>query len=327
MYPIQFNNILKRRIWGGESITKKLGRKNTINDPLIGESWDLCDRDEDQSVVINGELKGLSIKELREQHGKIFGSKFNLSKPFPILVKILDAKQDLSLQVHPKKSNLSQLSSDAKSKSEFWYILDHKKDAKVMTGLKKDSETDNVKFKEDFIANLNSNNLVNFVNLTETKNDKLIYVESGTIHAIGAGNLILEIQENSDTTYRVSDWGRLDTNGKPRELHIEESLICIDFKGNDQAIINDIDITKDYKVVDSQYFETYTYSITGENGFSTTKETCVLLSVTNGELIVECNLEVLVKKGDTILLPSDSNFKITNKNATPASLLITKPKY
>lgn len=327
MYPIQFKNILKHRIWGGESITKKLGRENSTNDLLIGESWDICDREEDQSIVLNGEFKGLTIQELREQHGKIFGSKFNLSKPFPILVKILDAKQDLSLQVHPKKSNLSQLSSDSQPKSEFWYILDHEKNSKVMSGLNKDSYTATIKFKEDFIANLNSPDLINFVNITQTQKDKLIYVESGTIHAIGAGNLILEIQENSDTTYRVSDWGRVDANSKPRDLHISESLICIDFKGEDQALINDVDTTKDYKVVDSKYFETYSYAIKGENSFNTTSETCVLLSLTNGNISVECDFEVLLKKGDTILLPADQHFKITNKDNTPANILITKPKY
>ncbi|MCL2566724.1 MAG: class I mannose-6-phosphate isomerase [Alphaproteobacteria bacterium] len=323
MYPIKFNNILKYRIWGGNSIMKKLSRENNTNYSSIGESWDISDRDGDESIVINGALKGLTLKDLREKYGKtIFGSKFDVSKPFPLLVKILDAREDLSLQVHPRKKDIPFLAGNPQSKSEFWYILEHEKDAKIMAGLK------NGVSKEDFIANLESYNLLNFINLEESQNNRLIYVESGTIHAIGGGNLILEIQENSDTTYRVSDWGRLDSNSKPRELHIAESLQCIDFENPQQAKITDVDVKRNYTVVDSDYFTTNNYAIEKEFSFTATEESCCLLSLINGEIKVGANNEsIVLAKGDTILLPAGLTFIINNNDSKYAHFLITTPKY
>jgi mannose-6-phosphate isomerase len=322
MYPIKFNNILKYRMWGGDAIVKKLHRENTIQENLIGESWDIVDRDDDQSIVVNGSLAGLSLAELRTKHSKMFGSKFNANNPFPILVKILDAKEDLSLQVHPRKADLPKLAGNPQSKSEFWYILDHTDSAKIMAGLKTGVS------KKDFVANLSSYNLLNFLNIEESRDNRLIYVESGTLHAIGGGNLILEIQENSDTTYRVSDWGRLDSNGKPREIHVDNSLQCIDFENPQQAEIIDVDIAKDYTVVDSAYFTTANYGITQDFSFSTNEESCCLLSLANGRAEVSANGEsVALNKGDTILLPANLAFKITNAGENPANILITTPKY
>ncbi len=327
MYPIKFNTIFKQRIWGGENIIKKLKKQPLTDDSLIGESWDICDRDDDQSVVINGYLKGLSIKVLREKYGKsIFGNKLDPNKPFPILVKILDAKQNLSLQIHPKKVDLSKLSDNAQSKTEFWYILCHEKDAIIMAGLNKISYDNDQSFKDDFIKNLFSDKLLNFVNIKKTNTNQLIYVESGIIHSIGAGNLILEIQENSDTTYRVSDWGRVDRHGNSRDLHINESLICIDFNKDNQPDIKDIDIKNNYKVLDSEYFESYNYHINKELTFKTDSEVCALLSVTNGEVSINSNLEVIAKKGDTVLLPANLTFKIRSNTNNLCSILITKPK-
>ena len=318
MYAIKFKPIYYERIWGGDSISKVLNRTIDIKSNQIGESWDIVDRKEACSVVSNGYFKDLTIRDLRLKFGTlIFGKKFNFKDPFPLLVKILDAKEDLSLQVHPKKTDIINLNAKAQSKTEYWYILNNQKDAKIYAGLSNNDKT-------TFLNNLESQNLKKLVRQYESKKNMLIYVPSGSVHSIGSGNLILEIQENSDTTYRVSDWGRVDKNGKKRELHIKESLQCIDFNKKSKINIKYVDINKTYKILSNELFIAKHYYI-NKNTILHSIDSPRIISLLEGSVIIKCgNNETFLNYGESALLPVEHSYTmipITNN----VNFLINKP--
>jgi mannose-6-phosphate isomerase len=323
MNPILFERLFFERIWGGNSIEKKLNTKLPIN-KKIGESWDIVDRDDAQSVVKYGDFKGYTLKDLRLKNPEIFG-KFNTSSPFSILVKILDAQEDLSLQVHPPKHKL-HLFTNAQSKNEFWYVLDHNIDAKIIVGLKNGVSANEVEI------NAQSNKLLDLVNVIDSKKDLLVYVESGLIHCIGAGNLILEVQENSDTTYRVSDWGRVDTDGKSRQLHIKESMNCIDFDNKITPFIHNINKKDSYMVVDNSTFTTHHYYLNANiNTHLETKDVPYVISNCGNSFNISNKKSnktediFELKFGDSALLPANTTFNIKALNQE-CNFLISIPK-
>lgn len=221
MQIIRFEPIYKERVWGGRSFEKTLQR-NLPPGQVIGESWDLVDREEAQSIVRGGTFDGYTIRQLIASHSEeIMGPKWQSDKRFPILVKWLDCQQKLSLQVHPPAPIAPTLGGEPKT--ENWYIAQAQPNAGLLVGLKRGVT------REMFEKSLRDNKLEGCVHRIPSQAGDSILVESGRIHAIDAGNLILEIQQNSDTTYRVYDWGRVGLDGKPRDLHIDESLKSIDF--------------------------------------------------------------------------------------------------
>ena len=210
------------RVWGGRGIELKLGR-TLPGGKMIGESWELVDREDEQSVVDVGTHKGKTIRELLEKHAvDILGPGREGSQPFPILIKWLDCQERLSLQVHPPAEIAPLLGGEPKT--ENWYIADCDEDASLIVGLKQGVT------REQFTQALKDNKVAACVHRFPVKAGDSILVESGRVHAIDAGNLILEIQQNSDTTYRVYDWARVGLDGAPRQLHIEQSLQSIDFE-------------------------------------------------------------------------------------------------
>lgn len=214
-----FNPILKPRIWGGQKLASHFNRTLPTNEK-IGESWEIVDRPEEQSIVANGSFAGMSLNVLLNQCGaKILGPNYQQGKPFPILIKWLDCKETLSVQVHPNKDqNLQE-----EPKTENWYVVDHEKDAKIYLGLKEGVT------QAEFTQAIDANSIPPLLNTIETNKDDSFLIESGVVHAIGAGHLILEVQQNSDTTYRVYDWNRKGLDGKPRALHRNEALKSINF--------------------------------------------------------------------------------------------------
>lgn len=210
-----------QRVWGGRGLETKLGRSLPENE-VIGESWEIVDRPDAQSVVASGPQAGMTIRELLERSAaEILGPGSDPKKPFPILVKWLDCQDRLSLQVHPPAEIAPSLGGEPKT--ENWYVADTTAGASLIVGLKKGVT------REQFESALAENKAEDCVHRFPVKAGDSILVESGRMHAIDAGNLILEIQQNSDTTYRVYDWGRVGLDGQPRQLHIEESLKSIDF--------------------------------------------------------------------------------------------------
>lgn len=221
MELMSFTPLYMERVWGGRGLELKLGRK-LPEGKVIGESWELVDREGEQSIVAEGTHKGKTIRELLEGGAAdILGPGREGSRPFPILIKWLDCQDRLSLQVHPPAAIAPILGGEPKT--ENWYIAECDEDASLIVGLKQGVT------REQFTQALKDNEVATCVHRFPVKPGDSILVESGRMHAIDAGNLILEIQQNSDTTYRVYDWGRVGLNGAPRQLHIEQSLQSIDF--------------------------------------------------------------------------------------------------
>ncbi|RME66930.1 MAG: mannose-6-phosphate isomerase [Verrucomicrobia bacterium] len=219
--PLHFRPLYQERVWGGRNFESKLGRTLPEN-KVIGESWEVVDRSEAQSVVAEGPHAGKSLRELiREDPVAIMGEGWDPERPFPILVKWLDCQERLSLQVHPPADVAPRLGGEPKT--ENWYVADATEGAGLIVGLRRGVT------REAFEKAIHDSTLESLVHRFPVSAGDSILVQSGRLHAIDAGNLILEIQQNSDTTYRVYDWGRVGLDGKPRQLHIEESLACIDF--------------------------------------------------------------------------------------------------
>ncbi|MBT8044064.1 MAG: class I mannose-6-phosphate isomerase [Verrucomicrobiae bacterium] len=218
------------RVWGGRELETVYGRTLPSPDIPYGESWEMSDRPNEQSVVNSGPLKGKSLGELWQRHrNEIFGSGFENEDRFPLLIKILDARDDLSIQVHPPAEIAAVLGGEPKT--EMWYIADATPDATLYVGLK------NGVSKADFQDAIDHGTVDKVVHAIKPVAGDSIFIPSGRLHAIGAGLLIYEIQQNSDTTYRVFDWNRMGLDGKPRDLHVEQSMRCIDF--------NDVEPTMD----------------------------------------------------------------------------------
>lgn len=216
-----FRPIYQERVWGGRAFEDKLGRTLPPNRP-IGESWEIVDRPEAQSVVANGKWAGRTLRYVIEKHGStIMGPSWPVAKAFPILVKWLDCRERLSLQVHPPAAVAGELRGEPKT--ENWYIAASGLGAELIVGLKRGVTRD------QFEKAISTQTLEDCVHHFPVAAGDSILVHSGQVHAIDAGNLILEIQQNSDTTYRVYDWGRMGLDGKPRQMHVAQSLRSIDW--------------------------------------------------------------------------------------------------
>ncbi len=219
VYPIRFEPIYKNYIWGGERLRKKYHRKSSGD--TIAESWEIVDRENEQSIVINGEYQKKSLHELvvRWQQ-KLLGEHIHFLR-FPILIKLIDAKENLSIQVHP--DNQSASLTHGESKNEVWYILEARDSSSVYAGLK--PNTDKKIFKEA----LEKECVVDLIKKITVQKDDVIYIPGGRVHAICSGAMILEVQQNSDTTYRIYDWDRIGEDKKPRQLHLKEAMQTIRF--------------------------------------------------------------------------------------------------
>ncbi|HVU34066.1 MAG TPA: type I phosphomannose isomerase catalytic subunit [Opitutaceae bacterium] len=224
---LRFQPIYQERVWGGRALETALERKLPAGAP-IGESWEIVDRKEAQSVVETGPLAGQSLRAVLARHGAdIMGPAWPVERPFPILVKWLDCRERLSLQVHPPAAGAA--GQGGEPKTENWYIAQTGPGAELIVGLKRGVT------REQFQRAIADNTVEQCVHHFRVAAGDSILVHSGQVHAIDAGNLILEIQQNSDTTYRVYDWGRMGLDGKPRKLHIPESLQSIDWNDFEPA--------------------------------------------------------------------------------------------
>ncbi|MBL4575028.1 MAG: class I mannose-6-phosphate isomerase, partial [Opitutaceae bacterium] len=227
--PLFLKPIYQERVWGGRCLASDLGRQ-LPEGKVIGESWDIVDREEAQSVVVSGAFAGQSLRKVIEENTlQVMGPYFDAQRPFPLLVKWLDCQDRLSLQVHPPASIAASL--EGEPKTENWYVAATTDEASLIVGLK------NGVTRSQFEKAIDDQTLESCVHRIGVKAGDSILVESGRIHAIDGGNLILEIQQNSDTTYRVYDWGRVGLDGVPRQLHVEKSLKSIDFDDLEPAVL------------------------------------------------------------------------------------------
>jgi mannose-6-phosphate isomerase len=222
LYPFVFQPIFKERVWGGRELEKLYGKKIPAGKP-IGESWEISDRPGDESVIVNGPLAGKNLRWLMENHAAeiLGGAKPATGNRFPLLCKILDARDKLSLQVHPPADKAAELGGEPKT--EMWFIADAAPGAELYVGLKRGVT------RAEFEQKISDGSVADCFQRVPVRAGDAMFLPSGRVHAIGAGLVIFEIQQNSDTTYRVFDWNRVGLDGQPRELHVAQSLASIDF--------------------------------------------------------------------------------------------------
>jgi len=286
---LRFTPIYQERVWGGRGLEHELGRE-LPREKTIGESWELVDREEANSVLADGDK---TLGKLRENDPEaLMGPGWPAGKPFPILVKWLDCEQRLSLQVHPPAAVASELGGEPKT--ENWYIVEAKPGAALLAGLKPGTRAG------EFREALEEERLEELVCRLPSRKGDSLFVRSGRLHAIDAGNLILEIQQNSDTTYRVYDWGRVGLDGKPRQLHVEESMKSIDFEDTEPELLHPVG--KEDLLADSEEFRLRRLQLgSGEELAFGAHEEPRILSIVEGKL-EEAGGET-AERGDNLLLP------------------------
>ncbi len=238
---LQFTPLYQTRVWGGRRLETVLGRRLPDERPY-GESWDLVDREREQSVVAHGPHAGVSLHELWTGHRReVFGeASLSSTEPrFPLLIKVLDCVDDLSLQVHPPAHLAAALGGEPKT--EMWYVAHADEGAGIYAGLRRGVS------RAQFERALADGTVAESVHRLPARTGDSLFVPSGRLHALGRGLLIYEIQQNSDTTYRVFDWNRLGLDGRPRELHVDQSLRCIDFSDVEPALTHGDGVLADCK--------------------------------------------------------------------------------
>ena len=311
LYFLQFKPIYMQRIWGGDLLTRKLNRTDlpqlSENDEPIGESWEITDREDAQSIAINGDLAGKSLQELIEHYGKDLLGYLYDGKRFPLLVKFIDAGQRLSLQVHPDEEYCRQSNDGAEPKTEMWYIADCEKHGEILAGLTARATRDLL------VEKLSSPQAADLLQRFPSQVGDSYFIQAGTVHAIGAGNLIFEIQQNSDTTYRISDWGRVDKNGKPRTLHLEQGIKAIGFSNRISpripAATGETEFNRKFRIVDRHCFKVDCLRLVEkyQDNTGTPGASFHLLSVMKGKVVVSAENQdsVTLNFGDSVLVPAN----------------------
>lgn len=301
-YPLQFNPILKERIWGGEKLKTVLNKPITSN--ITGESWELSTVEGDVSIVSNGVLKGKLLTELIENHpeevlGTAVYKKFG--KQFPLLFKYLDAKSDLSIQVHPN-DELAKIRHNSFGKTEMWYIMQADENARIIVGFKEKSNA------KEYVAHLENKSLLTLLEEVKVKTGDVFFLETGTVHAIGEGLVVAEIQQTSDITYRLYDFDRVDSNGNLRELHIDLALDAINYDKVETHKTYSKETNKSNEMVNCPYFTTNYFPLDGTVKVSKTSESFTVYMCTEGAFQLEYNqITYNYKKGDTVLIPAAMN--------------------
>lgn len=309
LYPLQFQPILKDRIWGGTKLQSVLNKPITTE--TTGESWELSSVPNDVSVVVNGALKGKNLNAIIELFPEaLLGSEVvkQFGKQFPLLFKFIDAKEDLSIQLHPN-DELAQKRHNSFGKTEMWYVMQADKGSRLVVGFKNDSS------KDEYVGKLTNKELLSLLNEIEVHEGDIFFLETGTIHAIGGGIVLAEIQQTSDVTYRLYDWDRVDANGKGRELHTDLALDAINFNTTKAKINYESKINHSNKAVHCDFFKTNVIPLEGNMNWKAHKGSFTVFMCTQGEFTLEVeNTSYSYKMGDTVLLPASiEKTKISGK--------------
>jgi mannose-6-phosphate isomerase len=320
LYPLKFTPIFKDRIWGGHKLNQLLN-KDCREMPLCGESWEISDVKDDISVVSNGFLKGNNLEELIEVYmGDLVGEKVyeKFGTEFPLLVKFIDANDDLSIQVHPN-DELAMERHDSFGKNEMWYVIHADPGAKMISGFNRKID------KEKYLRYFKNGQIQEILNYLEVKAGDVLFIPAGRVHAIGKGIVLAEIQQSSDITYRIYDYNRVDDQGKSRELHTDLAVDAIDYRFEKSSKTDYEAITdKSVKLVDCQYFTTNILSLSTsvERDFAHL-DTFVIYCCLDGKCTIGWeDQSVHVEKGETILVPAlINNFTLSAIKGSSAKLL------
>lgn len=296
LYPLKFKPILKERVWGGDKITTLLA-KESIGEIPIGESWELSGVQGDISIVSNGFLAGNEINDLVEVYlGDLTGDAIyeSFGNEFPLLIKILDIKEPISLQIHPDNKT-AMARHNSYGKTECWYILEAEPTAKIYLGLKKELTP------QEFYNHCNDNTIEEFLNVITPSKGDIIHIEPGTLHAATGGILVAEIQQVSDVTYRVYDWGREHNPKTAREMHLDLAIDCINYN-----VIKPSSIIHKDGSCETPYFKINKVAINGKKTMeSDLFKSYIIYFVIEGEAVIQGgNVAETIKRGETILIPA-----------------------
>jgi mannose-6-phosphate isomerase len=299
LYPLVFEPILQDRIWGGTKLKTDLGKN--IPTQTTGESWELSAVEGNVSVVKQGDYAGKPLSELLESFpNEVLGTKVHeqFGTQFPLLFKFLDAREDLSIQVHPN-DELAKARHNSFGKTEMWYVMQADEGSRIIVGFKEKSSA------AEYVAKLEERKLMDILNEQPVKKGDVYFLETGTIHAIGAGIVIAEIQQTSDITYRIYDWDRVDANGNGRQLHVEEALDAMNYNPTDTKKEYATAANTSNAMVDCPYFTTNFLPLEGSAAVSKDGSSFTVYICTEGEYIIDAEGETYTfKKGDTVLIPA-----------------------
>ncbi len=317
LYPLKFNEIFVEKIWAGKNLSKIL-HKNLPCDG-VGESWEISGVEGHISQVADGALRGESLKKISQTYkDKLLGKKTwaKFADDFPLLIKYIDAGDYLSVQVHPD-DNLAEKRYGTNGKNEMWYIVDAIPDAEIIVGF--NGEMDRQRFAE--LAE--QKELTPYLYRQKVKKGDAFFIPAGTVHAIGKGVLIAEIQQTSDVTYRIDDYGRVDANGKTRKLHVEEAVEAIrfDLPRPENLVARGKTEQVDF-LFKSQYFSVNKINVRNKCRFDFSHRDCftVFMCIEGDATLSTSQGSIDVTKGDTVLLPAlFSEFELSS--ATGATLL------
>ncbi|UCD57170.1 MAG: class I mannose-6-phosphate isomerase [Candidatus Hydrogenedentota bacterium] len=303
LYPLVLEPIFKYRIWGGRRLEKMLGKKLPAGEP-IGESWEVSCRNGDNNVIRNGELAGSTLADVfkTNREALVGPSLFDRSK-FPLLNKFIDANDLLSVQVHPDEKAAAQI-AEAEAKTEAWYVIHADPRTTLVKGLKPGVT------KEMFENAVHTDSIPTLLNSFSVSAGDMIFVPAGCVHAMGKGLVICEIQQNSDTTYRVYDWGRVGTDGKPRQLHVEQALQAINFEDRSPDRVPPVKVAEGANgrtyLIASPYFAAQMLTLVEPTKESAGKKRFESLMMVEGAAAIRAGDggETRVSTGDSVLIPA-----------------------
>ncbi len=317
LYPLRFHPVYKHYLWGGRRFETALDRE-LASDENYAESWEIADHLEGESIVAAGPLAGKSLRELRKSHGESLLGRHHPQDVFPLLLKYLDANQHLSLQVHPDDRCAAQMGLTDPGKTEAWYVIEAEPGGCLWAGFGSPVDRDVVE------QALRSGKIEGLLHRVEPQPGDCIFVPAGTVHAIGTGLLVAEIQQMSNNTFRLSDWGRLDADGDPRPLHIEQGVQAIDYSSGPveptrgqpteksavtRLVACDQFVLDHWRVQRGERLE-------GENRFQ-------ILTVVAGELTVEGDLMPPLRRGQTLLIPAScGDLNLASAGESAAEFLV-----
>lgn len=301
IYPLKFDPIYQYRLWGGRRLEHFLSKPLPEDEP-VGEAWILSDRKDHSNLVTEGEFKGWNLSELMKSFRyEIMGKIGNQFDYFPLLLKFLDCKEVLSVQVHPSDSQMEYIPEGDTGKTEAWVVLETEESSIIYAGLKKGTD------KENLLESIKAKTVADRLHSFVPKKGDAIFIKAGTVHTL-AGTVVFEVQENSDTTFRLYDWDRSDSKtGKPRELQVDKAINCIDFN---QVNIGPIVPTKSEEIknaeilFDNEHFKVWRIISESQFKVGLIDEPSILVSLDGQGTINFKNDSYSIKKGEIMLLPA-----------------------
>lgn len=311
LYPLKFIPQFKSVIWGGSRLAAFKATETATDS--VGESWELSDVTGHESIVADGPLQGRSLRDLIAQYGdKLIGAVplRRFGTQFPILIKLIDANDDLSVQVHPDDI-LAAERHNCKGKTEMWYVIDVRPGAKIYAGMAREITPD------QYVSHVSDGTFTDDIACHESHPGDVFFIPAGRVHAIGAGNLIAEIQQTSDITYRIYDYNRRDAQGKLRQLHTEEARDAIDYKVTGDYLTDYDHNATSSTLVDCPFFTVGLLKPAGKLDVEMPQDSFLSLTVVQGTATLKADdCTVSLRQGETILIPAETQKVSLDGNAT-----------